>query len=67
MGVANKLGVKNLLFVTKKKAISSISADYKKLNPNYTLTVINYESLHKVEGVFDLMVLDEAHTLGSVS
>ena len=65
MGVANKLGVKNLLFVTKKKAISSISADYKKLNPNYTLTVINYESLHKVEGVFDLMVLDEAHTLGA--
>lgn len=65
MGVANKLGVKNLLFVTKKKAISSISADYKKLNPKYDLTVINYESLHKVEGVFDLMVLDEAHTLGA--
>ena len=65
MGVANKLGIKNLLFVTKKKAISSISADYKKLKPKYDLTVINYESLHKVEGKFDLMVLDEAHTLGA--
>ena len=65
LGVAEKLGIQNLLFVTKKKAISSIEADYKKLMPSYQITVINYESLHKVEGVFDFVVLDEAHTLGA--
>ena len=65
LGVAEKLGIQNLLFVTKKKAISSIEADYKKLMPDYQITVINYESLHKVEGVFDFVVLDEAHTLGA--
>ena len=65
LGVAEKLGINNLLFVTKKKAIGSIEADYKKLMPNYQITVINYESLHKVEGEFDFMVLDEAHTLGA--
>jgi len=65
LGVAEKLGIQNLLFVTKKKAISSIEADYKKLMPGYQITIINYESLHKVEGVFDFVVLDEAHTLGA--
>jgi hypothetical protein len=65
LGVAEKLGIQNLLFVTKKKAISSIEADNKKLMPSYQITVINYESLHKVEGVFDFVVLDEAHTLGA--
>ena len=65
LGVADKLGIMNLLFVTKKKAIGSIEADYKKLMPGYQITVINYESLHKVTGKFDLLVLDEAHTLGA--
>jgi len=65
LGVADRLGIKNLLFVTKKIAIGSIEADYKKLKPNYDLVVINYESLHKVEGKFDFVVLDEAHTLGA--
>ena len=65
LGVADKLGITNLLFVTKKKAIGSIEADYKKLMPGYKITVINYESLHKVTGKFDLLVLDEAHTLGA--
>ena len=35
MGIAQKLGVDNMLFVTKKKAISSIEDDYKKLKPNF--------------------------------
>ena len=65
LGVADKLGINNLLFVTKKIAIGSIEEDYKKLKPNYDLVVINYESLHKVEGKFDFVVLDEAHTLGA--
>ena len=65
MGIAQKLGVDNMLFVTKKKAISSIEDDYKKLKPNFHLNVVNYESLHKVTGNYESLVLDEAHGLGA--
>lgn len=67
LGVAQRLGCKNVLFITKKKAISSITDDYKMYNPDYNITVINYESIHKIDFSigFDLMVLDEAHTLGA--
>ena len=59
---SNKKGV---LFVTKKKAIKSIENDFELLNPSYQLTVINYESLHKVEQDFDIVIIDEAHSLGT--
>ena len=65
MGTAQKLGVDNMLFVTKKKAISSIKDDYKLLSPKFHLTVINYESLHKVAGKYECIVLDEAHGMGA--
>ena len=67
MGVAQKLNISRMLFVTKKKAISSIEDDYNKLKPSYEMVVVNYESLHKIQGEFDLIVLDEAHRYGSVS
>lgn len=56
---------KSVLFITKKKAISSIEADYQMMEPKFTLEVINYESLHKIEGSYDLVVLDEAHSIGA--
>jgi hypothetical protein len=65
MGVANNLNIGRMLFVTKKKAMSSIQEDYNKLNPNYEIVIINYESLHKIQGKFDLIVLDEAHSMGA--
>ncbi|QDP68143.1 MAG: hypothetical protein Unbinned1473contig1000_21 [Prokaryotic dsDNA virus sp.] len=67
LGIAQELLVNNVLFVTKKKAISSIESDYDMLNPNFNIVVINYESLHKVDNVegFDLVVLDEAHGMGA--
>ena len=65
MGTADKLGVDTMLFVTKKKAISSIENDYNKLKPDFDITIINYESLHKVEGKFECMVLDESHCMGA--
>lgn len=65
MGVANNLNIGRMLFVTKKKAMSSIQEDYNKLNPNYDIVIINYESLHKIQGKFDLIVLDEAHSMGA--
>ena len=65
MGTAQKLGVDNMLFVTKKKAISSIEDDYKLLNPKFHINVVNYESLHKVAGKYECIVLDEAHGMGA--
>ena len=67
LGIAEKLGVEKVLFVTKKKAMSSIEDDYAMLNPNYDMTIINYESLHHVmdNEDWDLVVVDEAHSLGA--
>ena len=65
MGTAQKLGVDNMLFVTKKKAISSIEDDYNKLKPKFHINIVNYESLHKVVGEYECIVLDEAHGMGA--
>ena len=63
LGIAKEMGAKRVLFITKKKAISSIKSDYNMLKPNFSLDLINYESLHKIEGSFDLIILDEAHNM----
>lgn len=55
----------NVLFVTKKKAISSIEKDYNTAKHNFKITIINYESLHKINGNFDLVIADESHSLGA--
>ena len=66
LGIAEKIGSKNVLFLTKKKAISSIEGDYKLFNPPYELTVINYESIHKLpQSKWDLIICDEAHSMGA--
>jgi len=58
--------VDNVLFITKKKAIKTIESDYQTLSPSYELTVINYESIHKLPKVkWDVIVIDEAHGLGA--
>ena len=54
-----------VLFLTKKKAIESIRNDYSDFNFPYELLVINYESLHKIEFKPDLVILDEAHSIGA--
>ncbi len=56
---------KNVLFVTKKKAISSIERDYLEANHNFNITIINYESLHKINGNYDLVIADESHSLSA--
>lgn len=62
---AAKYGAKHVVFLTKKKAISSIENDYDLLKPGFKLTVINYEQLHNFqEEDFDLIICDEAHCLG---
>jgi len=66
LGIYEKLQIKKLLFITKKKAISSIEYDYTMLNPSFELTVINYESLHKMPQTgWDAIVCDEAHSMGA--
>ena len=67
LGIARLMNKTNVLFVTKKKAISSIEKDYIALNPDFDIVVINYESLHKLPkpGNYDLVILDEAHSMGA--
>jgi hypothetical protein len=67
LSMAELVGSKRVLFITKKKAIGSIHADYKMLNPSFDLVVINYESLHIVSSnmVWDLIICDEAHSMGA--
>ena len=67
LGIANRMtDVKNVLFVTKKKAISSIQSDYDLMDSYFDITIVNYESLHKIEGEFDFVILDEAHGMGAI-
>lgn len=66
LGMCNLLEAKEVLFITKKKAISSIVEDYNLLAPYYNLEVINYESLHKIKQTgWDVVICDEAHTMGA--
>ena len=66
LGIAEKIKSNNVLFLTKKKAISSIQRDYDMLDPCYHLTIINYESLHKIDfHLWDLIICDEAHSMGA--
>lgn len=66
LSMSNLLPVSNALFLTKKKAISSIEDDYKMLGPSFKITVINYESIHKIpQRGYDMVILDEAHSLGA--
>ena len=66
LGIADRLGVRSVLFITKKKAISSIEEDHNLLKPSYDLTVINYESVHKLpKNKYGMIICDEAHSMGA--
>ncbi len=66
LGICEKLDVDDVLFITKKKAISTITADSDKLCPSYSLFIINYESLHKLPNIrWDVIICDEAHSIGA--
>lgn len=66
-GIAEKVKVEQVLFVTKKKAISTIEEDFNSLTPSFSLCVINYESLHTIDPdmYWDLIICDEAHGMGA--
>jgi hypothetical protein len=62
---ARLYGAKRVLFLTKKKAISSIVDDYRDFGYTFHLEVVNDESMHKIEGNFDLIIHDEHHRFGA--
>jgi hypothetical protein len=69
LSIAQKVKALNVLFVTRKKAMTSIEKDYEAVKFPFELDLINYESLHKLttEEIeeFDLVICDEAHCLGA--
>jgi hypothetical protein len=64
---ARLFGASNVLFLTKKKAISSVISDYNefKYTQHFALEVMNDESMHKLIDKYDLVVHDESHRFGS--
>ena len=63
---ARLYGIKDLLVVTRKKAISSIQGDYDLFKFPYNIEIINYESVHKIENEKPcLVILDEAHSISA--
>ena len=67
LAIAHKIKAQDVLFVTKKKAISSIEADFDLFKPPFSLCVVNYESLHTIDPdiPWDVIILDEAHSMGA--
>lgn len=65
--VAKLYGAKNVLFLTKKKAVSSIEDDYSSFGYDkfFAITVVNDESMHKLTGSYDLVIHDEHHRFGA--
>jgi hypothetical protein len=60
------VNAKQVLFITKIKAFSSIQWDYDQMDYKFNLTIINRESLHKIESNdFDVVVIDEVHGYAS--
>jgi hypothetical protein len=63
---AIEYGAKHVLVLTKKAAIDGWKSEWNKIdNYGMKITITNYEQINKVEGEFDLVVIDEAHNLGS--
>ena len=67
MEIARLYRAKNVLFLTKKKAISSIQSDYEDFGyaEHFSIMIVNDESMHKIVGDFDLVIHDEHHRFGA--
>lgn len=62
-----KYGANNVLFLTKKKAISSIESDYIEFGYQifFKLTAVNDEQMHNLPTDFDVVIHDEHHRFGA--
>lgn len=56
-----------VLFITRKKAMASIKQDLKDsgLKKYFDVLIVSMDSLHKVAGKPDLVILDESHMFGT--
>lgn len=63
--IAQGHGANRVLFVTKKKAIPDILQQHKGFDTTFEIHVTNYEQLTKVKAIYDLVIIDEAHSLGA--
>jgi Holliday junction resolvase-like predicted endonuclease len=60
--VCKNVNANRVLFITKKKAFSSIEKDYENFKFKYDITIVNRESLHVIEtNNFDVVIIDEVH------
>ena len=65
IATAHKFGATKILFITKKKAITDIIGQKDEYAPSLQIFVTNYEQLGNVHESFDLVICDEAHSLGA--
>ena len=68
MEIARLYGANKVLFLTKKIAMNSIKSDYDKFGyaKYFSIDVMNDESMHKLNGDYDLVIHDEHHRFGAV-
>jgi hypothetical protein len=68
MEIARLYGAKSVLFLTKKIAINSIKSDYEEFGyaKHFSMQVMNDESMHKLDGKYDLVIHDEHHRFSAV-
>jgi hypothetical protein len=60
--ICKNVNANRVLFITKKKAFSSIEKDYENFKFKYDITIVNRESLHVIESNdFDVVIIDEVH------
>ena len=65
IATAHKFGATKILFITKKKAISDILKQRDEYATSLQIYVTNYEQLSKVNESFDIIIIDESHSLGA--
>jgi SNF2 family DNA or RNA helicase len=65
LAIAYESGAKKVLFITKKKAITDIIDQAKEMGYDMEIYITNFEQLQNVDGSFDYIIIDEAHSLGA--
>ncbi|MFN7318107.1 MAG: DEAD/DEAH box helicase family protein, partial [bacterium] len=65
IATAHKFGATKILFITKKKAIYDIIAQKDEYAQSLKIFVTNYEQLPNIYEDFDIVIIDEAHSLGA--
>ena len=65
IATAYKFGATKILFITKKKAIQDIINQKDEYATSLQIFVTNFEQLNNVKESFDLIIIDESHSLAA--